>query len=110
MLRTLCREMELHAPLFVEESDVALPEDFDWEGVQPFTMPANSTASYMNLCPAAYGGTLSLPGSGFGDLVISQFASPPAVFYVSSGSFDLQSTLDKYFALRDCDRLCGDAW
>ncbi|MDE0298128.1 MAG: glycosyltransferase [Candidatus Poribacteria bacterium] len=110
MLRTLCREMELHAPLFVEESDVALPEDFDWEGVQPFTMPANSTASYMNLCPAAYGGTLSLPGSGFGDLVISQFASPPAVFYVSSGSFDLQSTLDKYFALRDCDRLCVDAW
>ena len=110
MLRTLCREMELHAPLFVEESDVALPEDFDWEGVQPFTMPANSAASFMNQCPVAYGGTLSLPGSGIGDLVISGFASPPAVYYVSSGSFELQSTLDKYFALRDGDRLCVDAW
>ena len=77
MLRTLCREMELFAPLFVEETDVTLPEDFDWEGVQPFTMPANSTASYMKQCPVAYGGALSLPGSGFGDLVISQFASPP---------------------------------
>ena len=110
MLRTLCREMELYAPLFVEETDVALPEDFDWEGVQPFPMPANSAASYMNQCPVAFGGTLSLPGSDFGDLVISQFASPPAVYYVSSGSFDLQSTLDMYFALRDCDRLCVDAW
>ena len=110
MLRTLCREMKLHAPLFVEETDVTLPEDFDWEGVQPFPMPANSTTSYMNQCPVAYGGTLSLPGSGFGDLVISQFASPPAVYYVSSGSFDLQCTLDMYFALRDGDRLCVDAW
>ena len=110
MLRTLCREMELHAPLFVEETDVSLPEDFDWEGVQPFPMPANSTASYMNQCPVAYGGTLSLPGSGFDDLVISQFASPPAVYYVSSSSFELQSTLDKHFALRDGDRLCVDAW
>lgn len=110
MLRTLCREMELHAPFFVEETDVTLPEDFDWEGVQPFPMPAGSAASYMSQCPVAYGGTLSLPASGFGDLVISQFASPPAVFYVSSGSFDLQSTLDKYFALRDGDRLCVDAW
>lgn len=110
ILRTLCREMELHAPLFVEETDVSLPEDFDWEGVQPFPMPANSTTTYMNQCPAAYGGTLSLPGAGSKDLVISQFALPPAVYYVSSGSFDLQSTLDKYFALRDCDRLCVDAW
>ncbi len=110
MLRTLCGEMELHAPLFVEETDVTLPEDFDWEGVQPFPMPANSTTSYMNQCPVAYGGTLSLPGSGFGDLVISQFTSPPAVYYVSSGSFELQPTMDKYFALRDCDRLCVDAW
>ena len=110
MLRTLCREMELHAPLFVEEMDVTLPEDFDWEGVQPFQVPANSGASYMSQCPVAYSGTLSLPGSGSEDLVISQFASPPAVYYVSSGSFDLQSTLDKYFALRDCDRLCVDAW
>lgn len=110
MLRTLCREMELHAPFFVEETDVTLPEDFDWEGVQPFPMPVNFTASYMNQCPVAYGGTLSLPGSGSEDLVISQFASPPAVYYVSSGSFELQSVLDKYFALRDCDRLCVDAW
>lgn len=110
MLRTLCREMELYAPLFVDETDVSLPEDFDWEGVQPFPMPTNSTASYMNQCPVAYGGTLSLPGSGIGDLVISGFASPPAVYYVSSGSFELQSTLDKYFALRDGDRLCVDAW
>ena len=110
ILRTLCREMELHAPLLVEETDVTLPEDFDWEGIQPFSMPPNSTTSYMNQCPVAYGGTLSLPGSGSEDLVISQFASPPAVYYVSSGSFDLQSTVDKYFALRDCDRLCVDAW
>ena len=112
ILRTLCREMELHAPLFVEETDVSLPEDFDWEGVQPFHVQSNSTASYMNQCPVAYGGTLSLPGfgSGYGDLVISQFALPPAVYYVSSGSFELQSTLDKYFALRACDRLCVDAW
>ena len=110
MLRTLCREMELHAPLFVEETDVTLPEDFDWEGVQPFPVQANSAASYMYQCPVAYGGTLSLPGSGSKDLVISQFASPPAVYYVSSGSFDLQPTLDMYFALRDSDRLCVDAW
>ena len=110
MLRTLCREMELHAPLFVEETDVALPEDFDWEGVQPFPMPANSAASYMNQCPVTYGGAFSLPGSGSEDLVISQFASPPAVYYVSSGSFDLQSTVDKYFALCAGDRLCVDAW
>ena len=110
MLRTLCREMELHAPLFVEETDVTLPEDFDWEGVQPFPVPANSGASYMSQCPVAYGGTLSLPGSGSRDLVISGFASPPAVYYVSSGSFELQPTLDKYFALRDSDRLCVDAW
>ena len=110
MLRTLCREMKLHAPLFVEESDVALPEDFDWEGVRPFTMPTNSATSFMNQCPVTYGGTLSLLGSGFGDLVISQFASPPAVYYVSSGSFELQSTLDMYFALREGDRLCVDAW
>lgn len=110
MLRTLCREMELHAPFFVEETEMTLPEDFDWEGVQPFTMPANSAASFMNQCPVAYGSTLSLPGSGSKDLVISQFASPPAVYYVSSGGFDLQSTLDKYFALRDGDRLCVDAW
>ena len=110
MLRTLCREMELYAPLFVEETDVTLPEDFDWEGVQPFPMPANSAASYMSQCPVAYGGTLSLPGSGPEDLVISQFASPPAVYYVSSGSFNLQSTLDMYFALRDCDRMSVDAW
>ena len=30
--------------------------------------------------------------------------------YVSSGGFELQSTVDKYFALRDGDRLCDDAW
>ena len=110
MLRTLCREMELHAPLFVEETDVILPEDFDWEGVQPFPVQANTAISYLKQCPVAYGGTLSLPGSGFEDLIISQFASPTAVYYVSSGSFDLQCTLDMYFALRDCDRLCVDAW
>ena len=110
ILRTLCREMELYAPFFVDETDVALPEDFDWEGVQPFPLPANSTISYMNQCPVAYGGALSLPGSGSADLVISQFASPPAVYYVSSGSFELQSTVDKYFALREGDRLCVDAW
>ena len=66
MLRTLCGEMELYAPLFVEETDVSLPEDFNWEGVQAFPMQSNSAASYMNQCPVAYGGTLSLPGSGFG--------------------------------------------
>ena len=111
MLRALCREMELYAPLFVEETDVSLPEDFDWEGVQPFPMPANSTTSYMNQCPVAYGGTFSLPGSGFGGSRHFGFCvTATAVYYVSSGSFDLQSTLDKYFALRDGDRLCVDAW